>query len=83
MGALLSGVKLMTTIPKVRAPAMTYLRMPMFCWTSRASDLLIVATFPILTATLSMLLLDRYLGFQCFTKNRRGNVTGAINLIWA
>ena len=83
VGTLLSGVNLVTTILKIHAPGMTYLRMPMFCWTSLASNLLIVAAFPILTATLAMLLLDRYLGFHFFTNDGGGNVMMFMNLIWA
>ncbi len=83
VGTLLSGVNLVTTILKMRAPGMTYLRMPMFCWTSLASNLLIVAAFPILTATLAMLLLDRYLGFHFFTNEAGGNVMMFNNLAWA
>ena len=62
---------------------MTYMRMPIFCWTALASNLLIVAAFPILTATLAMLLLDRYLGFHFFTNEAGGNVMMFVNLIWA
>jgi len=83
IGTLLSGVNLITTILKMHAPGMTYLRMPMFCWTGLASNLLIVAAFPILTATLAMLLLDRYLGFHFFTNEAGGNVMMFMNLIWA
>ena len=83
IGTLLSGVNLVTTVLKVRAPGMGYLRMPMFCWTTLASNLLIVAAFPILTATFSMLLLDRYLGFHFFTNEAGGNVMMFMNLIWA
>ena len=83
IGTLLSGVNLVTTILKMHAPGMTYMRMPMFCWTSLASNLLIVAAFPILTATLGMLLLDRYLGFHFFTNEGGGNVMMFMNLIWA
>ena len=83
IGTLLSGVNLVTTVLKVRAPGMDYLRMPMFCWTTLASNLLIVAAFPILTATFSMLLLDRYLGFHFFTNEAGGNVMMFMNLIWA
>jgi cytochrome o ubiquinol oxidase subunit 1 len=83
VGTLLSGVNLVTTILKIHAPGMTYMRMPMFCWTSLASNLLIVAAFPILTATLAMLLLDRYLGFHFFTNEAGGNVMMFMNLIWA
>ena len=57
--------------------------MPMFCWTTLATNLLIVAAFPILTATLAMLLLDRYLGFHFFTNEAGGNVMMFMNLIWA
>ncbi|WP_375459298.1 cytochrome o ubiquinol oxidase subunit I [uncultured Enterovirga sp.] len=83
VGTLLSGINLVTTILKMRAPGMTYLRMPMFCWTALASNLLIVAAFPILTATLAMLTLDRYLGFHFFTNEAGGNVMMFMNLIWA
>ena len=83
IGTLLTGINFTTTILKLRAPGMSYLRMPMFCWTSLASSLLIVAAFPILTATLAMLILDRYLGFHFFTNEAGGNVMMFMNLIWA
>jgi len=69
VGTLLSGINLVTTILKMRAPGMTYTRMPVFCWTALASNLLIVASFPVLTATFAMLTLDRYLGFHFFTND--------------
>jgi cytochrome o ubiquinol oxidase subunit 1 len=83
IGTLLTGINFVTTILKIRAPGMTYLRMPMFCWTSLASCLLIVAAFPVLTATLAMLTLDRYLGFHFFTNEAGGNAMMFVNLIWA
>lgn len=83
IGTLLTGVNLVTTILKLRAPGMSYLRMPMFCWTALASNLLIVAAFPVLTATLAMLTLDRYLGFHFFTNEGGGNQMMFMNLIWA
>ena len=83
VGTLLTGVNFVTTILKLHAPGMTYIRMPVFCWTALATNLLIVAAFPILTATLAMLLLDRYLGFHFFTNEAGGNVMMFMNLIWA
>ncbi len=83
VGTLLTGINFVTTILKMRAPGMSYMRMPMFCWTALASSLLIVAAFPILTATLAMLLLDRYLGFHFFTVGFGGNPMMFISLIWA
>jgi cytochrome o ubiquinol oxidase subunit 1 len=83
VGTLMTGINLVTTILKTRAPGMDYMRMPMFCWTALASNLLIVAAFPILTATLAMLTLDRYLGFHFFTNEAGGNLMMFMNLIWA
>jgi cytochrome o ubiquinol oxidase subunit I len=83
IGTLLTGINFVTTILKMRAPGMTYTRMPIFCWTALAANLLIVAAFPILTATLGMLLLDRYLGFHFFTTDGGGNPMMYVNLIWA
>jgi cytochrome o ubiquinol oxidase subunit I len=83
VGTLVAGINLVATILKLRTKGMTYLRMPMFCWTALASNLLIVAAFPILTATLAMLILDRYFGFHFFTNEAGGNVMMFMNLIWA
>jgi cytochrome o ubiquinol oxidase subunit I len=83
IGTLMGGVNLATTILKIRAPGMGYRRMPIFCWTALAANLLIIAAFPILTATLAMLLLDRYLDFHFFTNAAGGNPMMFMNLIWA
>jgi cytochrome o ubiquinol oxidase subunit 1 len=83
IGTLLAGINMVTTILKLRAPGMTYMRMPVFCWTALASSLLIVAAFPVLTATFGMLLLDRYAGMHFFTNDGGGNCMLYVNLIWA
>src|SRR5665213_31056 len=83
IGTLVAGINLVTTVLKLRTRGMSYLRMPMFCWTTLASNLLIIAAFPILTATLAMLILDRYFGFHFFTNEAGGNVMMFMNLIWA
>ena len=75
IGTLLTGVNFVTTILKLRAPGMGYMRMPVFCWTALASNLLIVAAFPVLTALFAMQLLDRYLGFHFFTVEAGGNAS--------
>jgi len=83
VGTLLSGINLVTTILKKRVLGMTLYRMPMFCWTSLASNMLIITAFPILTATFAMLLCDRYMGFHFFTNEAGGNAMMYMNLIWA
>jgi cytochrome o ubiquinol oxidase subunit I len=82
IGTLFTGINFVTTILKMRAPGMTLMRMPVFCWTALASNLLIVAAFPVLTATFSMLLLDRYLGFHFFSVDAGGNPMMYVNLFW-
>ncbi len=82
IGTLLGGVNMITTILRMRAPGMTLMRMPIFTWTSLCSNMLIVAAFPALTATLAMLSLDRYLGMHFFTAGSGGNPMMYINLIW-
>jgi cytochrome o ubiquinol oxidase subunit 1 len=82
VGTLMTGVNFVTTILKIHAPGMTYMRMPIFTWTALATNLLIVAVFPVLTATLAMLTLDRYLGFHFFTNEAGGNMMMFMNLIW-
>ncbi len=83
IGTLLAGINFITTILKVRAPGMSMMRMPVFCWTALASNLLIVAAFPILTATFALLLLDRYVGMHFFTNDGGGSAMLYFNLIWA
>jgi cytochrome o ubiquinol oxidase subunit 1 len=82
VGTLMTGINFVTTILKMRAPGMGYMRMPVFCWTALATNLLIVAAFPVLTATFAMLLLDRYLGFHFFTVDGQGNPMMYVNLFW-
>src|SRR6201988_3341929 len=82
IGTLLTGINFVTTILKTRAPGMGYMRMPVFCWTALASNLMIVAAFPILTATCAMLVLDRSLGFHFFSIDAGGNAMLYVNLFW-
>lgn len=82
VGTTLSGINLIATIVKMRAPGMTMMKMPVFTWTSLCTNILIVATFPILTATLALLSLDRYVGTNFFTNDLGGNPMMYVNLIW-
>ncbi|WP_027144835.1 cytochrome o ubiquinol oxidase subunit I [Mesorhizobium sp. WSM3626] len=82
VGTTLSGINLICTIIKMRAPGMTMMRMPIFTWTSLCTNVLIVASFPVLTAVLSLLALDRYVGTNFFTNDFGGNPMMYVNLIW-
>lgn len=83
VGSLLSGINFLVTIFKMRCPGMTLMKMPIFVWTVLCSMILVVLAFPILTATLAMLLLDRFMGMHFFTAGVGGNAMMYINLIWA
>lgn len=83
VGSLLSGVNFLVTILKMRAPGMSLMKMPMFCWSVLCSMSLVIFAFPILTATLALLALDRTLGMHFFTSGDGGNPMMYVNLIWA
>ncbi|MFL1407389.1 cytochrome o ubiquinol oxidase subunit I [Marinobacter sp. M1N3S26] len=83
IGTLLTGVNFLVTVFKMRAPGMKLMQMPIFTWTCTWANILIVASFPILTAVLGLLTLDRYLDFHFFTNDAGGNAMMYINLFWA
>jgi len=82
VGTTLSGINLIATIVKMRAPGMTMMKMPIFTWTTLCTNILIVAAFPVLTTVLALLSLDRYVGTHFFTNEAGGNAMMYVNLIW-
>ena len=82
VGTVLSGINLLVTIVKMRAPGMTLMRMPIFTWTALCTNALIVAAFPVLTAAVTLLALDRYVGTHFFTVELGGSAMMYVNLIW-
>ena len=82
LGTLLGGINILVTILKMRAPGMTLMKMPMFTWATLCSMVLIIAAFPLLTATLLLLSLDRLIGTHFFTSDLGGNPMMYVNLIW-
>ncbi|MFI4819036.1 MAG: cytochrome o ubiquinol oxidase subunit I [Enterobacterales bacterium] len=83
IGTILTGINFFTTIIKMRAPGMNIMKMPVFIWTSLCTNTLIIASFPILTVTLLLLSLDRYIDTHFFTNELGGNIMMYINLFWA
>jgi cytochrome o ubiquinol oxidase subunit 1 len=82
LGSTLTGINFMVTIIKMRAPGMTLMRLPLFVWTSFFTMVLVVWAFPVLTAALALLTLDRYLGMHFFTNALGGNQMLYVNLFW-
>ncbi|MEX3926944.1 cytochrome o ubiquinol oxidase subunit I [Paraburkholderia sp. BR10936] len=82
LGTTLSGINFIVTILRMRAPGMKMMQMPVFVWTAFITNILIVAVFPVLTATLALLTMDRYFDMHFFTNELGGNAMMYINLIW-
>ncbi|WP_343192063.1 cytochrome o ubiquinol oxidase subunit I [Buchnera aphidicola] len=82
IGTTLTAINFLVTILKMRAPGMNMFKMPVFTWTSLCANVLILFAFPVLTTTLALLTLDRYLDFHFFTNDLGGNAMMYVNLIW-
>jgi len=82
-GTLLTGINFIVTLLKMRCRGMTLMKMPLFTWSVLVTMVLIVFAFPILTAALGLLSLDRLFGMHFFTPTLGGNPMMFINLIWA
>ncbi|OIV46347.1 cytochrome o ubiquinol oxidase subunit I [Sodalis sp. TME1] len=83
IGTTLTGVNFFATILRMRAPGMPMMKMPVFTWAALCTNVLIIAAFPILTVTIVLLTLDRYLGTHFFTNDMGGNMMMYVNLFWA
>lgn len=82
IGTLLTGINFFVTILKMRAPGMSLMKIPVFTWTILVTTVLIMLSFPVLTVTLLLLTLDRYLDMHFFTGGMGGNQMMFTNLFW-
>lgn len=76
-GTLIGGINFLATIINMRAPGMTYMRMPLFTWTSFVTSALILFAFPPLTVGLFLMIFDRLFGANFFDVANGGNT-----IIW-
>jgi len=81
LGTILGAVNMITTVVCMRAPGMTMWRMPVFTWNIVVTSLLVLIAFPILTAALFGLLVDRHLGGHVFDP-ANGGVILYQHLFW-
>lgn len=82
LGTLISAINFLTTIINMRAPGMTYMRMPLFTWSTFVSSALILFAFPVLTVALFFLMLDRLFGTAFFNISLGGNSIIWEHLFW-
>ncbi|MDK2598988.1 cbb3-type cytochrome c oxidase subunit I [Bacillus stercoris] len=72
----------MATIINMRAPGMTYMRLPLFTWTTFVASALILFAFPPLTVGLALMMLDRLFGTNFFNPELGGNTVIWEHLFW-
>ena len=82
VGTTLSAINMVATVIKMRAPGMTMMKLPVFCWTALCSNVLAVAIFPALTVAFFLLMLDRYVGTNFFTNDHGGAPMMYWNMVW-
>ena len=73
VGSIMTGLNLVVTVVKMRAPDMTPFRMPVFTWMCLITGLLIIWAMPPFTAGAIMLLFDRHLGTLFFNAGAGGD----------
>jgi len=82
LGTLIGGINFLVTIINMRAPGMTFMRMPMFTWSSFVTSGLILFAFPAITVGLVLLMFDRLFGGNFFNPDAGGNVVIWEHLFW-
>lgn len=82
IGTLMSGINFVVTIIKMRAPGMTWMKMPIFVWSTFITSIIIVAAFPIFTIALLYMTMDRLFGTHFFTVAGGGDPMLWLNLFW-
>ncbi|WP_316568393.1 cytochrome c oxidase subunit I [Neobacillus sp. YIM B06451] len=81
-GTLMAGINFLVTIINMRAPGMTYMRLPLFTWTTFVASALILFAFPPLTVGLTLLMFDRMFGANFFNVANGGNTVIYEHLFW-
>ncbi|WP_404432778.1 cytochrome c oxidase subunit I [Sutcliffiella horikoshii] len=82
IGTLIGGINFLVTIINMRAPGMTYMRMPLFTWSTFVASALILFAFPPLTVGLALMMFDRLFGTAFFDPNLGGNTVIWEHLFW-
>nr|WP_285851884.1 cytochrome c oxidase subunit I [Sporosarcina luteola] len=81
-GTLMAGINFLVTIINMRAPGMTYMRMPLFTWTTFVASAMILFAFPPLTVGLFFLTFDRMFGGNFFDHTMGGNTIIWEHIFW-
>jgi cytochrome c oxidase subunit I len=80
--SILTGLNFIVTIHRMRAPGMTWFRLPLFVWAHYATSLIQVLGTPVIAITILMLFVERAFGFGIFDPNRGGDPVLFQHLFW-
>jgi cytochrome c oxidase subunit 1 len=82
MSSIMGSINIVTTILNLRAPGMTLMRMPMFCWTWLITGFLLIAVMPVLAGAVTMILTDRHFGTSFFSAAGGGDPVLFQHIFW-
>ncbi len=82
VSSLVGAINFIVTIHRMRAPGMTWMRVPLFVWSIDVYAWILVIVLPALSAGLTMLLLDRQYGTHFFQPNEGGNAVLFQHVFW-
>ncbi|PKY11590.1 cytochrome o ubiquinol oxidase subunit I [Acidithiobacillus marinus] len=82
LGTTLGSINFLATVVKMRAPGVTWTRLPVFTWTAVSANIIALTSFPCLQVALALVGADRYLGTHFFTAGFGGNLMLYTNLFW-
>ena len=80
--SILTGVNFLTTVHKMRAPGMTWFRLPLFIWAQYATSLIMVLGTPVVAITLLLLALERGFGIGIFDPALGGDPVLFQHMFW-
>ena len=82
VSSLLTAINLLVTIHNLRTPGMTWMRIPLFVWSIEVYAILLLMVLPVLSAGLTLLLLDRQAGTSFFVPNEGGDALLYQHVFW-
>ena len=82
MSSIMGSINIITTLLNLRAPGMTLMKMPLFCWTWLITAYLLIAVMPVLAGAVTMLLTDRHFGTSVFNAAGGGDPVLFQHIFW-
>jgi cytochrome c oxidase subunit 1 len=82
LSSIMGAINIIATIMNLRAPGMTYMKLPIFCWTWLITAFLLIAVMPVLAGAVTMMLTDRHFGTSFFNAAGGGDPVLFQHVFW-